>query len=478
MQCVKSVVCCALAFAVCLPVLSCRKGEDRMAAELEEAGYEMTVEGWMRACAAGDAQAARRFLETGFDIESRDGNGDTGGHAAAANGREELFKLLLDRGLAVDVRGANERTPMMSAVLGGQTRMVRWLLRQGADPKLWDAEGFSPLMLAVREGQTGAVGDLAGPSRHELDDALLLAALLGQQESVIDALTSNGASVFARINDGRTALMLAAQNGHADTAELLVELGASRFSTCDRGMTAADHATEAGFPEVRLVIERTVMEVAMRLDSEEDLIQSMTSHVDQLHIARPDKPITSEPTVLLGGAVISNPSPSAVGSNEGDAAPPLVMRHYQQRELPLRIRGVEGDAAILEMSGDEVREIRVAAGQVIPDSSIEVVRVGTRLEYGKLNDGEPVRIAFLEVRDTRDDSRRTWLQGQPATTHGPAALVEDAGTGQRYLAVPGQRFTAEDGGVFVVSDVRPSQIVIVEEASGTSHTLPLRGPRG
>ncbi len=472
-----SAIWCVIPLVAGLMLVSCRKAGDGAGDELAEAGYAMNADGWMLACSAGDAPAVKRFLDTGFDLETRDAAGDSGAHAAAVNGSEEVAKLLLDRGLPVDLRGANERTPLMAAVLGEQTRMVRWLLRQGADPKLRDADGFSPLMLAVREGHIGSVEDLAGPSRHELDDALLLAALVGQG-GVIDALTSNGASVFARMNDGRTALMLAAQNGHADAAELLVELGASRFSTCDQGMTAGDHATEAGFSEVRMVIERPVQEVAMRLDSDEDLIRSMTTHVDQLHIARPDAHITSDPTVLLGGAVISSPPSSNVHLDDEPSAPPLVMRHYQQRELPLRIRGVDGDAAILEVSGSEVGEIRVAAGQEIPDSSIEVVRVGSRLEYGKINDGEPVRIAFIEVRDSRDDSRRTWLQGQPAITHEPAALVEDALTGRRYLAIPGQQFTAEDGTVYQVSDVRPNQLILIDSATGTAHTLPLRGPRG
>jgi ankyrin repeat protein len=465
---------------------SCRKGEDRAGGELAEAGYEMTADGWIRACSEGDAQAVRRFLEAGFDLETRNDAGDTGAHAAAAGGREDALKLLLDRGLAVDSLGENQRTPLMAAVLADKPMMVRWLLRQGADPKLRDKDGFSPLMLAVREGRASSVDELAGHSRGELDDALLLAALVGQA-GVIDSLTSYGASVHARMNDGRTALMLAAQNGHADAAELLVELGASRFSTSDDGRNASDYASDAGFPEVQMVIERTVRDVAMRLDTEGDLIQNMTAYVDLVAGtatttsgddsggARPA--ITRDPTVLLEGAVVSNP-PADPSATSPEAAPPLVMRHYQQRELPVRIRRVEGDAAILEVSGEEIREVRVARGGVIPDTTLEVVRVGTRVERGKLNDGEPIEVAYIEVRDTRTDNHRTWLAGQPAVTHEPAALVEDAVSGRRYLAVPGQKFTADNGSVFVVSDVRPNQLIITEEASGAAHTLPLRGPRG
>lgn len=483
---------------------SCRKAGDRAGDELAEAGYEMTAEGWIRACSEGDAQVVRRFIDAGFDLETPNDAGDTGAHAAASAGREDVLKLLLDQGLAVDSLGENQRTPLMSAVLADQPTMVRWLIRQGADPKLRDADGFSPLMLAVREGRASSVEELAGHSRQELDDALLLASLVGQA-GVIDTLTSYGASVFARMNDGRTALMLAAENGHVDAAELLVELGASRFSTSNDGRTASDYASDAGHPDVQMVIERTVRDVAMRLDGEQDLIQNMTDYVDLVAATAPEgvddeagtaePEITREPTVLLEGAVISprgssglsgepdvadaGAAPEATaGSSDTTTAPPLVMRHYQQRELPIRVREVEGDAVVLEISGEETDEVRVARGELVPETTIEVVKVAKRMEQGKLNDGEPVEVLVVEVRDTRSGTSRTWHSNQPASTHAPAALVEDAVSGRRYIAVAGQRFTAEDGRVFFVSDVRPNQIVITEDATGDAHTLPLRGPRG
>jgi hypothetical protein len=58
------------------------------------------------------------------------------------------------------------------------------------------------------------------------------------------------------------------------------------------------------------------------------------------------------------------------------------------------------------------------------------------------------------------------------------ALVEDAATGKRYLATPGQRFKAADGEEYFISDVRPNQMVIQNVASRSVQTIPLRGPRG
>jgi ankyrin repeat protein len=466
-----------------LALASCRKGGDHSSSELKEAGYELTAPDWMRACAAGDPQVVRHFLDAGFAIETKDAAGDTGAHAAATAGRIEVLEFLLNRKLPVDVAGANQRTPLMAAVLADQPDTVRWLLRQGADANARDGNGFSPLMLAVREGRAAVVEELAGASRDQLDDALLLAALVGQS-SVIDPLTSHGASVFARMNDGRTPLMLAAQNGHLEAAEMLLELGSSRYSTSDDGRTAADFASDGGFPDVQMIIESTTRDVALSLDGTGDLIQNMTAYVDLVAgTATPESgeqgtatpAVTDEPVVLLEGAGISTP---VAGSGDAATAPPLVMRHYQQRELPIRVAKVEGASARLEITRGEPREIEVTAGQVIPETTLEVVKVYKLIGHGKLNDGNPIEIAVVDVRDTRTGGTRTWFAGQPAGAHEPAALVEDAATGRRYLALQGQRFTESDGSRFIVTDVRPNQLVITDETTGTPHTLPLRGPRG
>ncbi len=50
--------------------------------------------------------------------------------------------------------------------------------------------------------------------------------------------------------------------------------------------------------------------------------------------------------------------------------------------------------------------------------------------------------------------------------------------GARYTARPGQKFKSADGGEFVVTDVRPNQIVIESLTDGSVVTVPLVGPRG
>jgi len=503
---------------------SCKKPEEAVAADLSEAGYEMTTADWFRASRENNVEALKKFIEAKFAADTKDEAGDTALHASATTGAEASSNYLLNRGLSVDIRGGKERTPLMAAVLGDQTQMVRWLLRQGADPALKDSEGFIALMLAVREGRSGSVAELASYHREDLDSALLLAALVGEYE-VIDTLTNYGASVYARMEDGRTPLMIAAQNGHAEAVKLLIDIGSSRLSTDAEGKTAADYAIEAGHTEIAGLITRDPLPDELALESPEQVAEVMTEFVDA---AAPDeslavtdsspdaiadsgevldapafdggttatnrpasRPVAPEPTISISGATLSRPVASSAPIKSTSTAPtaapssltefdmpPLVMRHYREREVPIEIRSVREKTATVRISGTTPREVTVSEGEKIPGSRLTVIRVQRRMEDSKLNLGQPMEVSAVEVRDEATGTTREWISGMPASGHDPVALIEDSATGRRYTASPGQRFRAADGTEYIVSDVRPNQIIIENAATGAVQTLPLRGPRG
>jgi ankyrin repeat protein len=476
--------------AVCLvAVVSCRKPNEASKSDLEEAGYALTTADWLRAAGRDDVSALKKFVAAGIEADARDESGDTALHAAAAASALKAADFLLKRGLDIDAAGHGKRTPLMSAVLAKQTPAVAWLLRQGADPRAKDADGYSALMLAVREGSTGAVAELAPYQRDSLDSAILLAALVGQAEA-IDTLTNYGASVYARMEDGRTPLMIAAENGHKDAVELLLDIGASRFSTDAKDRTAADIANEAGHAEIASLILREPTPAELALDTAEDVALAMDTFVDAAVAGEapenPSTPHSRAPARSIDGQVLGPVVRAAEQSGDSPATetttafpmPPLVMRHYREREMPVEIRSVADDSATLVLRGAPQPEVTVAAGETIPGSRLAVVRVQRRMEDSKLNLGRPMEVSVVEVRDTATGVSREWISGVPASAHDPVALVEDATTGQRYTATPGQRFKSADGAVFVVSDVRPNQIVIEDAATKAVRTLPLRGPRG
>ena len=492
---------------------SCKKRSESVKSDLGEAGYKLTQEDWFRASRENDGTALKKFIAAGFKPDARNPDGDSALHIAASAGAENSADYLLKRGLSVDLRGGSERTPLMAAVMANQTAMVRWLLRQGADPRAKDQDGFIPLMLAVREGSSGSVAELSSYNRENLDAALLLAALVGRVD-VIDSLTNYGASVYALMEDGRTPLMIAAENGHTDAVKLLLELGASRYTTDPDGRTAADIAKAAGHGDIAAIILREPLPEELVLESPEKIAEKMDTFVDTAlakEASRPmagskippskgpaifnaqarinpkrtaSKPINGE---TLSTSVANLPAQSGTGpgaANSGAdislpfAMPPLVMRHYSERELPINVQSVQGDTATVSIVGVSSKQMKVRAGETIPGSRLSVVSVRRRMEDSKVSQGRKMEISVMDVRDTATGTTREWTSGITAEAHDPVALVEDSATGKRYIASQGQRFKAADGTEFIVSDVRPNQMVIEEVATGAVQTITLRGPRG
>jgi hypothetical protein len=264
-----------------------------------------------------------------------------------------------------------------------------------------------------------------------------------------------------------------------------------------------------GHPEVAALISREPLPFDLALESNEEVAKEMDDFVDAVVVqpgsegaaaparnARTSVPIQGEtlstPMALqesVGNSLSpkkSSPPPggvSAVVAGESENAPPfrmppLVMRYYRESELPISVRTVEGDEATVSISGTSPRVVKVRAGDVIPGSRLTVVRVQRRMENSKVNLDVPAEISTIEVRDDSSGRTREWISGVTASSHDPIALVEDAATGKRYVASPGQRFKGADGTEYLISDVRPNQMVIQELSSGMVQTIPLRGPRG
>jgi hypothetical protein len=289
--------------------------------------------------------------------------------------------------------------------------------------------------------------------------------------------------------------MLAAENGHLDAVKLLVDVGASRHAVDDNGLTAIDHAMANGYQEIVLLIREERSSESMSLAGPGDLGVELQSAMDKAlagavvegEAAGGDSVASPGPVSPLNGAVLSavvssgRESPTSGEGASGTrevALPALVMRLYQERELPVRVASVDQGKARVEMLGSPRREVVLAKGDAFPGTRLVVVRAERRMQESKLNLGQPMEVSVVEVRDPATGATREWISGHTATAHDPVALVEDAATGKRYLAMQGQRFTSTDGAEFVVSDVRPDQIVIEDVASGEVATLPLRGPRG
>jgi ankyrin repeat protein len=189
-----------------------------------------------------DTAAVRRLLQDGADVNAGQSDGATALHWAAYHGDAQLAGFLLEAGANIAVANRNGSTPMWLAANQGDAAVLETLLDSGADANEQLPLGRRPLMLAARSGVLAAVRVLL---EHGADP---------------------NASEEAR---GTTALMQAADQGHADVMALLIARGAdvAALSTpvFRDGRTAALGQSE----DPRQAVRRQVISVMCDLDTDD-----------------------------------------------------------------------------------------------------------------------------------------------------------------------------------------------------------------
>jgi ankyrin repeat protein len=206
------------------------------------------------AARAGQRALVELFLATGAQIDGRDIAGASALYLAAENERQATVALLLAKGADPNLPGRSRITPLAVAAFNGNDRIVEQLLSHGADPNVVDATGKAAMTYAAARGFADIVRRLldAGVDAklrygNELT-ALMWAA--GHEdgvgalaaEGVVDLLLDHGAPIDAIDDRGRTALMTAAELGHAELVALLIGRGADQAIRDKSGKSALDLA--------------------------------------------------------------------------------------------------------------------------------------------------------------------------------------------------------------------------------------------
>lgn len=206
----------------------------------------------------GDATAVENFLALGADPNAAEPDGTTPLMRAVHGQRLDIEKLLIDAGAYVRKANTYGVTPLYIAARAGDAESTALLLESGADANAMLPSGETVLMTAARVGNADVVRSLltggAGISLADLAQARGAAQVAesgGYAPPANPALIANHANVDARERMyGRTALMIAATQGHSEVVELLIRAGSDLWLVDEEGASALSLARDYGHLDV------------------------------------------------------------------------------------------------------------------------------------------------------------------------------------------------------------------------------------
>ena len=204
------------------------------------------------AARSGHLQIVDLLLAHGAPIDARNLAGSTALYLAAEGSHIAIAQRLIERGADVKLSGRSGITPIAAAAYAGNEIIFDALLARGADERAADDTGKPPIVYAAAGARFSIVKrllarDVDVNARYRNDLTLLMWAsgpdeLVPEPQALelVSFLLGAGAHVDDRDDRGRTALMIAAEGGHAQIANLLLARGADPSLKDKAGKRAAD----------------------------------------------------------------------------------------------------------------------------------------------------------------------------------------------------------------------------------------------
>lgn len=165
-----------------------------------------------------DANALRQLAQRGFDLNTRNEQGEHALFIALRDDAPDVSSFLLGQArVQVELRTQQDESPLMMAALKGRLELARRLIERKAEV---NKPGWTPLHYAATNAD---------------EVSLAMTRLLLEHHAYIDAESPNGS----------TPLMMAAHYGHPSVVKLLLEEGADPLLKNQQGLTAIDFANRA-----------------------------------------------------------------------------------------------------------------------------------------------------------------------------------------------------------------------------------------
>ncbi|CAI9285560.1 unnamed protein product [Lactuca saligna] len=195
-------------------------------------GCSASGERLVSAARDGDVQEAKALLEYNPRLArySTFGVRNSPLHYSAAQGHHEIVSLLIESGVDINLRNYRGQTALMQACQYGHWEVVLTLILYKANIHKADyLNGGTALHLAALNGHSRCIRILHADYIPSVPNFLELVNRKSRMEEFVSELDEG--SVYKTINraadGGVTAVHMAALNGHVDSLQLLIDLGAS-----------------------------------------------------------------------------------------------------------------------------------------------------------------------------------------------------------------------------------------------------------
>jgi ankyrin repeat protein len=215
----------------------------------------------MMAVLAGNPEITTYLLSRGAEVNARSGqNGSTALSYAVMAGRADLIKILLAAGARADFRYGEQQTVLHMAAAGRCTECVRLLLDAHCDMEGGDARGYSALDEAVLHGRADITSQLLsrGANVHRIHafdgrDALHQACVKGFAP-LVPLLVAAGADPTARDWSGQTPVDLALDYKSVAAVRALLHLTPQQHGVRETFDEAMERAVQRGRSEVARIL--------------------------------------------------------------------------------------------------------------------------------------------------------------------------------------------------------------------------------
>ena len=192
---------------------------------------------FVTAAAGGVFDVVVKCLTDGEDVNASDHAGCSALHLACAHQHREIAQFLVKSGADINSRDKNMMTPLLSAVRKGDPDFVRWIIDKGGDKSATDNMHRNALYYAVKSRNPSMVRQFLNP------------LWINHAETVW----------------GWTPLHIAANIGHLQIAEMLLEAGANLYTRANNRQLSVDVAAESKSTDVAEYFKKISLEMCGQL---------------------------------------------------------------------------------------------------------------------------------------------------------------------------------------------------------------------